>query len=533
MPMNDPAVGQLFLLAFDGPTPDPVLPLLRDYRIGGLYLSNDNLREPRQSARLLNVLQDASMREPHGAPLITAADQEGAWAVVTPYSSAGPGNLALGHADAALTEQMYGVFGAELEAIGVFCDLAPVSDVTSDPRSPIIGQRAFGETPDVVSERVALAVKGLHRHGIMAAAKHFPGHGNTAQDTHRELAHVRRDADAIRKVDFAPFASAIRAGVDMVMTAHIVYEAFDAEHPATLSSRLLKDVLRGDLGFEGVVVSDSFSMDAIRKSYAPADAAVAAINAGVDMIMLAEERYGDDVGDYVATQRAILERVSAAVRTGEIARSRFDEAVARIAALRETYDLASRALVDEGRAASVLGKPEHRSVELISARAAVRIVFDHSGVLPFDSATRVGVVSLVPEGARAVVHDTRGIGPNYSEGFDVLVRALEAHCDAVVLEPEQTPPPDVQVVVAVTENYPLPGKSFEVDSQTRRLEKLRGRFGGKVVVAGLRDAYDADAVVADAYVAAFGFRASNARALAESLFQRDVGHLTAGNLPTP
>jgi len=217
-------VGQLFLLAFSGNDINVVLPLIKERGIGGLYLSNDNLREPEATAVLLNSLQKASLEGIAKVPLLTAADQEGAWGVMVPYSSTGPGNMALGASDPINTRKMYSVFSKELSSVGVFCNLAPVADINSNPLNPIIGTRSFGENASDVAVRVKAAIDGLHENGTIAAAKHFPGHGNTATDSHSGIPKVSRTLKEIESVDLLPFKTAIESGVDIVMTAHIIYD---------------------------------------------------------------------------------------------------------------------------------------------------------------------------------------------------------------------------------------------------------------------------------------------------------------------
>lgn len=512
MPDIRAQVGQLFMLAFDGTDSEVIRPLISERGVGALYLSNENLTEPGKTAELLNELHRMGIEGRANRALISAADQEGAWGVMVPYSCVGPGNMALGGAPVGHTEAMYGVYGKELSAVGVFADLAPAADVNSNPGNPIIGTRSFGEYPQRVAERVSAAIRGLHQSQVMATAKHFPGHGNTATDSHRGIPRVSRSPDDIRSIDLFPFRVAIRSGVDMVMTSHIIFDALDPVNPATLSKPILVDLLRGQMGFEGVVISDSFNMNSIRKSFSPPDAAVAAILAGVDLIMLAEERYGDEVGDYVSSQYAILDRVEKAVETGEIPMARFEEAFGRVQALKDKYSLEARVPVDVTQARQTVGSPPHREVELEAARAALRVLFDPRGFIPLKSGQQVGVVSLVKPEARQEVREGRGIGPNYADGFSAFVSALK-NLGVSTTEGFGSG----QALVVVSENYPLAGRSFDTASQHEALEQLRRTHTGPMVHVALRDPYQALSMSADACLCAFGSGYSNAVAAAEGL----------------
>src|SRR2546422_1240065 len=332
-------VGQMFMLAFAGSTAKHAAALLRDHHVGACYLSNDNFVDPAHAAALASELE-ALARAGSGIPALLAADQEGAWAVLTPHSCPGPGNMGLGATwSVEDTREMYTVFGQELRAAGLNADLAPAADVNSTPLNSIIGMRSFGEDPEAVARHVRAGVAGLHAAGVIAAAKHFPGHGDTTIDTHRGLARVNCDYDVLARRELVPFRAAIDAGVDIVMTSHILFPALDPDHPATLSPAILRDLLRGTMGFEGVILTDSFNMGAVRRVYDPLDAVVQTVQAGADMVLLAEERYGDESGDYVERQGQLGAGLGDAADKGRLPVSRVDDAVARILALKTRYPL--------------------------------------------------------------------------------------------------------------------------------------------------------------------------------------------------
>lgn len=506
-------VGQLFMLAFSGNEADIVTPLIKERGIGALYLSNDNLNEAGSAAKLLNELQEASLNGVAKLPILTAADQEGAWAVITPTSASGPGNMALGGAAPEHTRAMYATFAKEMTSAGVFCDLAPCADVNSNPLNPIIGTRSFGENAEQVAIRVAEAVKGLHDNNMIATAKHFPGHGNTATDSHSGLPVVDRSKEDIENIDIPPFKAAIDAGVDIVMTAHIIYTALDSVNPATLSPTILKDYLRGELGFKGLIITDSFNMWAIQKFYSPPEAAVQAILAGADMIMLAEERYGEDVGNYIENQYKILDRVEQAVMTGEIPMERLNEAYNRVVELKKKYALESRIPVDVENAVATVGSEENMKVAIEAACASVNLMYDNAKVLPLSKKQDIAVVRLAKENVREIMDIAEGIGPNYANAYNAFVGELK-ELGFNVKEYQHTDAISESVVLAVSENYPLPGKSLDLEVQRERISGIKKNNKCTVVNVALKDPYDANLVEADAYVSAVGSNYSNAVAAA-------------------
>ncbi len=518
----------MFLLAFSGQDAKTVQPFIEERGIGGLYLSNENLGSPAEAAKLLNTLQKASINGLAGLPLLTAGDQEGAWGVMVPYSSTGPGNMALGAAPVEHTENMYTVFSEEISSVGMFCDLSPVADVNSNPNNPIIGTRSFGEDPEKVAERVRAAVRGLHANDVIATAKHFPGHGNTDSDSHSGLPKVSRTLEEIESIDLLPFKAAVEEGVDMVMTAHIIYEALDPENPSTLSKKILTGYLREKLGFKGVIITDSFNMWAIQKNYDPGEAAIQAILAGADMIMLAEERYGEDVGDYKKSQTALIDRIERAVMDGEIPMERIDEAYERIKALKGKFKLADRVPVDEQKAKITVGKSENKAIATRAASAAL-IADDPDELIPIDSNAKLAVIRLAEEDVDEIIRIAEGIGPNYADAFNDFADTFEmAGYDAVQFEPGENVPKN-RIILAVGENYPLPGKSLDLRTQRANLDAIKeSNADQKIIYIGLKDPYDMNQIAADARVYAIGSNISNIRAVINLL----VGNVEAnGELP--
>jgi beta-N-acetylhexosaminidase len=314
------------LPGFEGPVaPDWVRRRLAE-GLGGVVLYAWNVESPEQLQRLAAEL--CSERD----DVVVAIDEEGGdvTRLEAPTGSSYPGNAALGVVDdVELSERVATSLGAELAAVGVNLDLAPVADVNTNPQNPVIGIRSFGSDADLVGRHVGAFVRGLQSAGVAACAKHFPGHGDTSVDSHHALPVVEAlDEQALR-----PFRAAIEAGVRSIMTAHIVVRSL-GEIPATMSREILNDLLRGDLGFAGMVVTDALEMKAISDTVGVEAGAVRAIAAGADALCLGHDLFDESV---VAVRDALVE----AVQSGRLPEERLADAAARVAAVTHTDGVAS------------------------------------------------------------------------------------------------------------------------------------------------------------------------------------------------
>lgn len=276
----------------------------------------------------------------------------------------------------------------EALACGIHIAFAPDADVNLDPRNPIIATRAFSGDPQDAAEKVRAYIRGSRAEGLLTTAKHFPGHGNTHQDSHEELPYVNADRATLDANDLVPFKAAIEAGVDLVMTAHVVYPALDPQHPATMSPAILRDLLRDELGFNGAVVTDSLLMGAVRDIYPDAGRqAVALIEAGVDIQL--------DVSDPIAAVDGIVR----AVEAGDLDEALLDAAVSRVLTLKKKlldrfgerfFELPSEA-VD----VSEVGSEENRALAQRVAHEGVRVVAQNDGALPIPTADGSSVLAVM------------------------------------------------------------------------------------------------------------------------------------------
>jgi beta-N-acetylhexosaminidase len=287
--------------------------------LGGIVLFGDNVRDGEQVAEVTGVL-----RGEH-PDLVVAIDEEGGdvTRLEAASGSSYPGNLALGFVDdPELTRAVAGAIAGELRAAGATLNLAPVADVNSNPRNPVIGVRSFGSQPELVARHVAAFITGAQERGVAACAKHFPGHGDTAVDSHLELPVVDDDRNTLAAGPLRPFRAAVDVGVAAIMTAHILVPALDSV-PATLSEAVVTDLLRRELGFDGAIVSDALEMKAISAHVGIEEGAVRALAAGVDALCI-----GHDVDD------GLVERVHGAlvqaVTSGRLQSERLEEAAAAV-----------------------------------------------------------------------------------------------------------------------------------------------------------------------------------------------------------
>jgi beta-N-acetylhexosaminidase len=317
--------GQLLSVGFDGTTaPDELRARIAASAVGGVMLFRPNIANAGQVAALVGALRGAA---PAGDPLLVSIDQEGGLVMrLRGLGTDWPPMLAVGSAgDAARTQQVGRALGEELAALGIGWDFAPVLDVHTNPANPVIGNRAFGTTPEAVATHALAFWRGLRGAGVVGCGKHFPGHGDTRTDSHLELPVVAHDLARLRAVEFAPFAAAAQAGMEAFMTAHVLYPAIDPDRPATLSRRILGDVLRGELGFRGVIVSDDLGMKAVADRYPIEELAVGCIEAGCDHLLVREP---------AARQLAAHEALVRAAEARSDFRARVAESAARVAALK-------------------------------------------------------------------------------------------------------------------------------------------------------------------------------------------------------
>jgi beta-N-acetylhexosaminidase len=346
-------IGQLLIGSLAGPTISPEMrSLSREFSLGGVTLFSRNIEAPEQVAELSIDIQSLDT----GLPLWVCVDQEGGRVarLRKPFTEWPPMAVLGRSGNPDLAARFAAALALEVKAVGITLDYAPVLDIHTNPKNPVIGDRALAEDADLVARLGAAIVNALQDAGVAACGKHFPGHGDTSVDSHLELPLVEHPPDRIRRVEFVPFREAIRAGVAFIMTAHVLVPSLDEDRPATLSPRIVQSLLREELEYPGVILSDDLEMKAIAKSYAVPDAAVQAIVAGCDGLLICS-------GD-VEMQAATLEALVHAVEDGRISYKRLEDAQKRLRTAKERFLAAPVASARTPRLQHVLGCDAHQRI---------------------------------------------------------------------------------------------------------------------------------------------------------------------------
>ncbi|SEF09866.1 glycoside hydrolase family 3 protein [Jiangella alba] len=495
--------------------------VVQKYHLGGViyFAWSGNVTNPRQVAQLSNGLQRTAT-EDGGPPLIISTDQEtGIVARMPAPATQFPGAqaLAAGQSTNAAREAAK-ITARELRAVGINQNFAPVADVNVNAENPVIGVRSFSSDPAMASAYVAAQVAGYQNgQGVAAAAKHFPGHGDTSTDSHYgvpEIDHTRAEWEAI---DAPPFQAAVDAGIDVIMTAHIVVDSLDPTGvPATLSEPIITGLLRGELGYDGVVVTDALNMEGVRQGFGPDRVPVLALQAGVDQLLVPKD------GDMDVMYQAVL----AAVRDGEISEDRLDESVERILELKWKRGITGDEQVDVDRVDRTVGVRAHQAAAQRITDPTVTALrntgADGAAILPVAPASSVNVVTtntaagndlaaaLTAQGATAT---TQAVGTRPSDAaIAAAVQAAPAH--------------DLTVVVTSNAWDTL---TTDPQGRQRRLVAELAATGHPVVAVAVRNAYDVAYLPESAgFLAAYSSTTVSMRSVAKVL----TGAISpAGRLP--
>jgi beta-N-acetylhexosaminidase len=321
-------VGQMFVVSVGGTQPDYYIEkMVRKRNVGGVILFGYNMKSEEQVESLTSSLQQLSMQTDPAVPLLVAVDQEGGDIASAPWVAPQPAAAQVGsRADPDEAHDIAATMGRQLLRAGINTDFAPVVDTGF---GAAIGNRSYGDDPELVARMGAAAVVGFEQAGVISAAKHFPNHGPATSDSHVSLPVIRHDAKTLKSYDLPPFEAAIEAGVPMVMVGHLVYPAIDPHNPASLSRDAI-GMLRRDIGFDGVVVTDDLAMAGAKGKDSPAEAALQAVRAGADLLV---------VSSPPQQQADAYDAVVAAVESGEIPRSRIEKSVERLLTIKERYHL--------------------------------------------------------------------------------------------------------------------------------------------------------------------------------------------------
>jgi beta-N-acetylhexosaminidase len=473
-------IGQKLLLAFHGKEslPPEIRKAIRRYRPGGFTLFRaSNIERPEQVRALTANLQQAA-REEGLPPFIIAADQEGGQLMaVNEGATQLPGNMALGATGSSRLAQQAGeVLGCEMSALGINANYAPSLDVNSNPGNPVIGVRSFGEDAELAARLGAALIEGIQSQGCAATAKHFPGHGDTESDSHHGVPVVRHSLERLRQVELPPFSAAVRSGVQMVMTGHLALPALDGgeDLPATLSTRILKGLLREELGFRGAIVTDAMDMKAIDQGETFGEQALRAAAAGSDLLLLTHDP---------SSHRAAFESLTC---PGALDTAETEDSLGRIRALKRWLTTRSPQPGLEH-----VGCPAHLAVAKEIAARSITLLRNHTSLLPLRPAETPRLLLVMPHPQDLTPADTSSyIRPALAGAL----RRYYAHVDELTV-PHKPQEQDIAAVLEQVRNgrysalvlgtlnaYTQPGQTV--------LARALLQYGLPVIIAALRLPYD-------------------------------------------
>lgn len=382
-------VGQMFMVnLFGAGLSEAGRDILQRWQPGAVLLMNSNIQTPAQITQLVNTYQE-TITQAGGVPLFVATDQEGGiiarlqegfteWPVPMLLTAAN---------DAELAARVGAAMGTELGAVGVNMNLAPVADLQTNLNNPIIGRRSPGSDPQLVGQMIAGLIEGMRSVGVMATAKHFPGHGDSDEDSHTTLPNLTLDRPRLDAVELLPFQMAIEAETGAIMTAHIWFSALDPDTPlpASLSRNVVTGLLRNDLAYQGIIMTDAMDMDAIDTNYSPEEAAVLAVQAGIDLLAI-----GANAGEGI--QDRAMQAIVDAVNAGEIEEARIDESVRRILSEKQRYGVLDWSPLDPATVDERLNLDAHTALVEQIFQAGVTVARDRNNVLPFDEQDSITIV---------------------------------------------------------------------------------------------------------------------------------------------
>jgi beta-N-acetylhexosaminidase len=486
-------IGQLFVVEVYGRSADSAhakneelygvstpAEVIAKYRPGGVIYFDarrgpDNLKEPRQIAGLSNGLQRAALRTGARVPLLVSIDQEGGSVVFRMLEPATqlPGNMALAAGRSrGDTRRSSEIIGTELAAMGINQNYAPVADVNINPDNPIIGVRSFGSDTALCAELVAESVRGYHRGQVASAAKHFPGHGDTDVDSHTGLPVIKHTREQLEKIDLPPFRAAVARGVDTIMTAHIVVPSLDSSGvPATMSKPIVTGLLREELGFRGLIVTDALDMGGATEDFPPDVAPVRALKAGCDQLVLAPKAD--------TAHAAVLK----AVESGDVSEDRLDASVLRILEHKLRNGLFPRPYVDEDRAARVVGSRRHTADAARITDRTVTLVRNVGGTLPLSGAGRTVLVTGWDTDRVGTL--SRTVGERSGQAATALPTGPTP--GTAQIEEAATAAGDHDVTVVLTNAAASPKDKGAAQAD---LVKALVKTGKPVVAVAVRNAYD-------------------------------------------
>jgi beta-N-acetylhexosaminidase len=502
-------IGQRLLLAFKGMdvlTPE-IIHAIREYQPAGITLFRSlNIDNPSQLRALTASLKTLA-RELGYPPLLIATDQEGGQLMAVGDGTPLPGNMALGATGSEdLARRSGEVLGRELAALGVNVNYAPCVDVNVNPLNPVVGVRSFGENPETVSWLSAAMISGIQSQGVAATAKHFPGHGDTSADSHLGMPIIPHGLERLRAVEFPPFRASIHAGVKLIMTAHVGLTAVDGPQapPASLSKNIINGILRSELGYRGVIVTDALDMHAIQQGSLLGGEAVRAAAAGADLLLVTS-----DPDDQKRVHTALLEAAS----DGRLDSTGLNLSLQRILELKK-WVAGWQAQPD----LDVIRSPAHMQVAREVAEASITLVRNETGILPLRLTEDQRIAVIVPRPLDLTPADTSSyVAPMLAES----IREYHPRTDKFVI-PHIPRDSDIRDIMGQVHGYDLvivgTLNAFNQPAQSE-LVRLLLEGSAPVIVVALRLPYDLVSFPdAPAYICTYSILEPSMQMLAKVLF---------------
>ncbi|HEY7416494.1 MAG TPA: beta-N-acetylhexosaminidase [Ktedonobacteraceae bacterium] len=426
---RDELIGQVIAVGFPGTSVNQeITDLIQHHHVGNIILFSRNIHDTQQLHTLTQQLQDIARQAGQRYPLLIMLDQEnGMVRRLGQNATIFPGNMALGAIDSEETAyQVALATGRELKVLGINMNLAPVLDVNNNPANPVIGVRSFGEDPQLVARLGAAAVRGYQDAGIITSVKHFPGHGDTATDSHLALPVIPHNMERLEQIELVPFRSAIKAGATSVMVAHIYLPQLmpGSSQPATTSYEIIQGLLRTHLGYDGMVISDCLEMDAVARTISTEQGALQTLRAGADMALISH-RYERQLGAIAA--------IKAALQDGSLSQARLTQASERVLALKRRFLSWEQPSSDE----HVIGCAAHQQLSEQAYDSAITLVRDQANLIPLrlTAGQRLLAVLLQPSS------HTRAIDQQQPQ--EALAASLRQHHDTVETMTLASSTPDV------------------------------------------------------------------------------------------
>ncbi|MCX6112629.1 MAG: beta-N-acetylhexosaminidase [Proteobacteria bacterium] len=502
-------IGQMLLYGFKGQTAEEdAAPLIKKYNLGGVILFTRNINSENQTVKLDEDIQHYAINHLK-IPVFISIDQEGGKVLrIQNFGTVLPGNMNLGATRSPTLSFLAGkLTSVDLEMLGINMNLAPVLDVNTSAKNEVIGVRSFGSDPDMVAVLGSSYIRGIQSRKVSATAKHFPGHGNTSGDSHFEIMSINRTLDELKRYDLKPFYEAIKNGVDAIMTAHISVPSIDPSGlPATLSNKIITGLLRNEMGYNGLIITDDMEMRPVTKDWPIGKSATQAILAGCDMVIVV---WTD------SAKEEVYNSILSAVKNNLITQSRIDESVRRILRVkfkRQLFDNTPDPNIAQIK--RVVGNKFHQQISHLIAQKSITIVKNMKHIIPLVNKKEQFIV-LSPFSYLSKELNDSGLNNNL---IKMDVKLDKSQRDRIINEALSYQYKTDAYIVAVID-----------DSQAQIAKALKQKSRIPVIVASLDSPYIYSTVKdADAYLCAYSFRTQALRALARVI----TGQATAdGILP--